>query len=233
MTYVQLDRARRRLAELDQLLGDVCGATVAGRRQLGAGLHGRPDLAAAERAGLSFVAEHIVSRVMPRRRPEPSQTWRTLLADHIGDFVSIDFFTVPSVASVSSSFWLCLPITAAWTAQQLVDAFPEQSAPAYLLWDRDQVYVRDTSPDPGAVGGGPAHWRDMARHGLAEARCLLRGVLVGRLIFTPVPRPPDLPPRRGPGRKPKLIYELKDEASLSGLIPGLIFCKFGGGLNRT
>jgi hypothetical protein len=143
MTYVQLDRARRRLAELDQLLGDVCGATVAGRRQLGAGLHGRPDLAAAERAGL--VAEHIVSRVMPRRRPEPSQTWRTLLANHIGDFVSIDFFTVPSVASVSSSFWLCLPITAAWTAQQLVDAFPEQSAPAYLLWDRDQVYVRDTS----------------------------------------------------------------------------------------
>jgi putative transposase len=30
--------------------------------------------------------------------------------------------------------------TAAWTAQQIVDAFPDESAPAYLLRDRDQVY---------------------------------------------------------------------------------------------
>jgi len=34
---------------------------------------------------------------MPKRRPEPSQTWRTFLANRIGDFVSIDFFTVPTV----------------------------------------------------------------------------------------------------------------------------------------
>jgi transposase InsO family protein len=38
---------------------------------------------------------------------------------------SIDFFTVP---------------TARWTAQQIVDAFPDDSAPSYLLRDRDQVY---------------------------------------------------------------------------------------------
>jgi hypothetical protein len=30
--------------------------------------------------------------------------------------------------------------TAAWTAQQIVDAFPDDSAPAYLLRDRDTVY---------------------------------------------------------------------------------------------
>ena len=30
--------------------------------------------------------------------------------------------------------------TAAWTAQQIVDAFPDDSAPSYLLRDRDQVY---------------------------------------------------------------------------------------------
>jgi putative transposase len=30
--------------------------------------------------------------------------------------------------------------TAAWTAQQLVDAFPDDSAPSYLLRDRDSVY---------------------------------------------------------------------------------------------
>jgi transposase InsO family protein len=30
--------------------------------------------------------------------------------------------------------------TAAWTAQQIVDTFPDESAPAYLLRDRDGVY---------------------------------------------------------------------------------------------
>src|SRR3989441_5431363 len=66
------------------------------------------------------------------------------------------------------------------------------------------------------------NWRDMARQGVAEARRLLRAVLVGRFVFTPVTPPPGLPPRKGPGRKPRLIYELKGEASLSGLIAGLI-----------
>jgi hypothetical protein len=66
------------------------------------------------------------------------------------------------------------------------------------------------------------NWRDMARQGVAEARRLLRAVLVGRFVFTPVTPPPGLPPRKGPGRKPRLIHELKGEASLSGLIAGLI-----------
>jgi hypothetical protein len=30
--------------------------------------------------------------------------------------------------------------TARWAAQQIVDAFPDDSAPAYLLRDRDAVY---------------------------------------------------------------------------------------------
>ena len=42
------------------------------------------------------VAERTVSRLMPKRRPEPSQTWRTFLANHARDLVSIDFFTVPT-----------------------------------------------------------------------------------------------------------------------------------------
>jgi putative transposase len=32
--------------------------------------------------------------------------------------------------------------TAAWTAQQMVNAFPEETAPAYLLRDRDTVYTQ-------------------------------------------------------------------------------------------
>jgi transposase InsO family protein len=100
------------------------------------------------------VAERTVSRLMPKRRPEPSQTWRTFLTNHVQDLVSIDFFTVPT-AQLRVLFVLVVLAhhrrrvlhfnvtehpTAAWTAQQIVDAFPDDSAPSYLLRDRDQVY---------------------------------------------------------------------------------------------
>jgi len=42
------------------------------------------------------VAERTVSRLMPKRRPWPSQTWRTFLVNHVQDLVSLDFFTVPT-----------------------------------------------------------------------------------------------------------------------------------------
>jgi putative transposase len=100
------------------------------------------------------IAERTVCRLMPNRRPGPSQTWRTFLANHVLDLVSIDFFTVPT-ARLRVLFVLVVLAhhrrrvvhfnvtehpTAVWTAQQLVYAFPDESAPAYLLRDRDSVY---------------------------------------------------------------------------------------------
>ena len=100
------------------------------------------------------VAERTVSRLMPKRRTPPSQTWRTFLANHVRDLVAIDFFTIPT-ARLRVLFVLVVLAhqrrrvlhfnvsehpTAAWTAQQIVDAFPEDSAPPYLLRDRDTVY---------------------------------------------------------------------------------------------
>jgi len=100
------------------------------------------------------VSERTVSRLIPKRRPLPSQTWRTFLANHVGDLVSLDFFTVPT-ARLRVLFVLVVLAhhrrrvvhfnvtehpTARWTAQQIVDAFPDDSAPSYLLRDRDQVY---------------------------------------------------------------------------------------------
>jgi len=100
------------------------------------------------------VSERTVSRLMPKRRPLPSQTWRTFLANHVRDLVSLDFFTVPT-ARLRVLFVLVVLAhhrrrvvhfnvtehpTAHWTAQQIVDAFPDDSAPSYLLRDRDQVY---------------------------------------------------------------------------------------------
>jgi len=99
------------------------------------------------------VAERTVSRLMPARRPHPSQTWRTFLANHVRDLVSIDFFNLPT-AALRVRFVLVVLAhhrrrvvhfnvtehpTAAWTAQQIVAAFPDDFAPSSLLRDRDQV----------------------------------------------------------------------------------------------
>jgi putative transposase len=43
------------------------------------------------------VSERTISRLMPRRRTPPSQTWRTFLQNHLGSTVAIDFFAVPTI----------------------------------------------------------------------------------------------------------------------------------------
>jgi putative transposase len=100
------------------------------------------------------VAERTVSRLIPKRPAPPSQTWRSFLTNHVQDLVSIDFFTVPT-AQLRVLFVLVILAhhrrrvlhfnvtehpTAAWTAQQIVDTFPDDSAPSYLLRDRDAIY---------------------------------------------------------------------------------------------
>jgi putative transposase len=100
------------------------------------------------------VAERTVSRLVPKRCTPPSQTWRTFLANHVRDLVSLDFFTVPTVRLRVLFVLVVLAHhrrrvvhfnvtehpTAHWTAQQIVDAFPDDSAPSYLLRDRDSIY---------------------------------------------------------------------------------------------
>jgi transposase InsO family protein len=100
------------------------------------------------------VTERTVSRLLPKRRKPPSQTWKAFLNNHVQDLVSIDFFTVPT-ATFRLLFVLVVLAhqrrrvlhfnvteypTAAWAAQQMVEALPDDAAPRYLLRDRDQVY---------------------------------------------------------------------------------------------
>ena len=80
------------------------------------------------------VSERTVSRYRPRERRPPSQTWRTFLANHLLNLVSLDFFTVPTATCqvlfvlvvLSHARWRVLHWnvtahpTAAWTAQQIV-----------------------------------------------------------------------------------------------------------------
>ncbi len=100
------------------------------------------------------IAQATVAKYMIRRRKPPSQTWRTFLDNHVGDLVSIDFFTVPTATFRILYVFLVLRHerrqvvhfnvtehpTAQWTAQQLVEAFPWDEAPSSLLRDRDNVF---------------------------------------------------------------------------------------------
>ncbi len=100
------------------------------------------------------VSQRSVARLVPRRPKPPSQTWRTFLQNHLADLASVDLFVVPTATfRVLYVFVVLLhhrrkvvhfnvteSPTASWTAQQIVEAFPEDSAPRYLLRDRDATY---------------------------------------------------------------------------------------------
>jgi putative transposase len=74
--------------------------------------------------------------------------------NHVKDVVALDFFTVPTVRFrvlfvlvilAHERRWIVhMHVTehptAQWMAQQLVDAFPWESAPRYLRRDRDAMY---------------------------------------------------------------------------------------------
>jgi len=100
------------------------------------------------------VSERTVSRLVRRPRRPPSQTWRTFLTNHVPALGSMDFFTVPTVTGRILFVFVVLlhqrrrivhfnvteHPTAAWTAQQVVEAFPDDTAPRWLLRDRDAIY---------------------------------------------------------------------------------------------
>ena len=100
------------------------------------------------------VSERTVSRIVGSRQRPPSQTWRTFLANHLSAIVSMDFFTVPTLTGGVLFVLVILAHqrrrvvhvaatehpTAEWTAQQVVAAFPEDTAPTWLLRDRDAIY---------------------------------------------------------------------------------------------
>jgi hypothetical protein len=103
------------------------------------------------------ISERTVSRLMPKKTGRPSQTWMTFLRNHVGQIVSVDFFTVATIQLRVLYVFVILTHdrrrvlhfnvtenpTAAWTAQQVVEAFPEETAPRYLIRDHDGIYGHD------------------------------------------------------------------------------------------
>jgi transposase InsO family protein len=100
------------------------------------------------------ISQATVSKYMARYRKPPSQTWRTFIENHADCLAAIDFFIVPTatfrvlyvfiVLSHDRRHIVHFNVTAhpsaQWTAQQIVEAFAFDTAPRYLLRDRDSIY---------------------------------------------------------------------------------------------
>jgi len=114
--------------ELRRLIGEMAGANPL---WLAPRIHG--DFVT---LGLS-VSGRTVSRLTPRRRRPPSQTWRTVLQNHASALVALDFFTVPTLTGRVLFVLVVLAHerrrilhvnvtphpTSAWTRQQLREAW--------------------------------------------------------------------------------------------------------------
>lgn len=95
-----------------------------------------------------------IRKYRPKCRSTPSQSWRTFLRHHAGAIAAMDFFVVPTVTCrllyvvivltqerrKVVHFNITEAPTAEWTAQQVVNAFPYNTAPKFLLRDRDSIY---------------------------------------------------------------------------------------------
>jgi putative transposase len=100
------------------------------------------------------ISQATVAKYMIRHPKPPSQPWRIFLKNHAQQLASIDFFTVPTISFRIPYVFLVLSHerrrvihfnvtshpTAEWTSQQLIQAFPYDCAPQYIIRDRDCIY---------------------------------------------------------------------------------------------
>ena len=112
------------------------------------------------------LSQATVGKYMIRPRMPPSPTWRAFLDNHLKDLISIDLFTVPTISFRILFVFLVLSHdrrrilhfnvtehpSAKWTGRQLLEAFPWDTAPRYLIRDRDGIYGGDFNRSVHALG---------------------------------------------------------------------------------
>jgi transposase InsO family protein len=100
------------------------------------------------------VAESTVAKYMVKRPRRPGQSWTTFLRNHADGIAAVDLFVVPTI-----DFKLLYGLvilghgprrlihcavtghpTAEWIARRIVEAFPWDEAPEYLVRARDAAY---------------------------------------------------------------------------------------------
>ena len=113
----------------------------------------------AELLKLGFtVSERTVSRYMPKRPagPDAIERWKSFLRNHRECIAAMDFFTVPTATfrvlyvlfvihharRQVLHFNLTAHPASEWVLQQLREAFPYDTAPRYVIFDRDAKFGR-------------------------------------------------------------------------------------------
>jgi len=105
------------------------------------------------------VSDSTVRKYRPKFPRSSAQTWKTFLHNHTKQIAAIDFFAVPTATFRVLIVFIVLAherrkvlhfaITDApsafWTGQQLVNAFPFDIPPRFLLRDRDGIYGAEFS----------------------------------------------------------------------------------------
>ena len=100
------------------------------------------------------LAESTVSKYMAKQRGPSSQGWQTFLRNHADAIAGIDLCVVPSLTferlfaflvvghGQRQLLWFAVTKhpTAEWLAQQILEAFPWDAAPDYLVRDNDRAY---------------------------------------------------------------------------------------------
>jgi putative transposase len=158
------------------------------------------------------ISERTISRCMHRapRDPEPAKRWLSFLRNHREAIAAMDFFTVPTI---TFGMLYCFFIishgrrrilhtnvtghpTSHWLVQQLREAFPYDSAPRYLILDRDRKYglevftairslqvsaVRTSFQSPWQ-NGVAERWVESCRHDLLDHVIALNEVHLKRLL---------------------------------------------------
>ena len=100
------------------------------------------------------VAQSTVAKYMARKGDPGGQSWGTFLRNHAPHIAAMDLFVVPTIGfnllcvlvivrlARRELVWINVTThpTAEWIAQQIVEAFPWNEAPRYLIRDRDAIY---------------------------------------------------------------------------------------------
>jgi transposase InsO family protein len=101
------------------------------------------------------IAQSTVAKYMVRGKGPSGQSWKTFLRNHAPHTAAMDLFVVPTITFVQLYAFVIVHLarrelvwinvtrrpTSVWVAQQIVEAFPWDKAPRYLIRDRDAVYA--------------------------------------------------------------------------------------------
>jgi putative transposase len=132
------------------------------------------------------ISERSVLRWMRKapRSPEPAKRWTTFLNNRREAIAAMDFFTVPTITfgmlycffviSHDRRCILCCNVTrhptSAWVSQQLREAFPDDAAPKYLIFDRGSQFNEEVLDTIKIFGITPKRtsFRSPWQNGVAE-----------------------------------------------------------------